>query len=347
MTHRARRNPYVDDLPLTEGTVESTAQATLAAVPSTFPRKQLTIPQARGVLDAWIRSVPGFERVYARKRPIVEYVFGGRVRFVAGARSLEYGGGKSVPMLDAANTVISWAAEQMGRRELDLGAQGWLNARHVAQGERRDTSTEKKRRETARKLSYDFVKWSDPSITESRRMFLGEAPSPTKSLVDQRFEAARKQAEADLLQRYSSWKEIEDARDRLAWSPDHPPYVLDNRQEFSTADGVSVVNKLGSGRPPGYSLRSLDGDSEAALILPINHGESPTVEGKGDPSTLLVAVRLLRALGYPRVNVIGKGGYGIPRERWADHALALGWPVFEKKDRGMIEFVLTTKKDKP
>lgn len=343
MTHRARRNPYVDDLPLTEGTVESTAQATLAAVPSTFPRKQLTIPQARGVLDAWIRSVLGFERVYARKRPTVEYVFNGRVRFVAGARSLEYGGGKSVPMIDAANTVISWAAEQMGRRDLDLGAQGWLNARHVAQGERRDTSVEKKRRETARKLSFDFVKWSDPAITESRRMLISlDAPAPTRILVVQRFETARKSAEADLLKRYSSPKEMEYAADQLVWSLQHPPYTLDLRREFLTKDGVRVVNKLGSARPPGYSLRNDADDSEAFLVLPLQHGDAPTIEGRGGPSTLLAAAEIVRALGYPRVNVIGKGGYGVQRERWADLALERGWPVWEKKDRGMVEFVLPT-----
>jgi uncharacterized protein YjbI with pentapeptide repeats len=139
------RNPYVEALPLADGTANRTAPAVLAALPPTYPKKPLTLPQARDVLDAWVKHLPGYRAVDTRGDNVVYLFMYGEKRFSRTDRTFRYAQGKSAPILDAANTVISWAAEQTGQSSLDLRAQGWLTARDVARGERRLVSPAKTR----------------------------------------------------------------------------------------------------------------------------------------------------------------------------------------------------------
>jgi len=133
----ARSNPYVETMPFNRATA-GTAAAVLAALPSTFPRKQLTVPQAKAVLEAWVKTLVNFDRflpTFEKSRPMIAGFTDGAVMRI-GSRSFRSAKSGEVPLLDAANTVISWAAEQAGNNALDLGAQGWLTARDVAKGER-------------------------------------------------------------------------------------------------------------------------------------------------------------------------------------------------------------------
>lgn len=124
-----------------------TARATMAAVPSTFPRKALTAPQALAVIDAWMRSRPGFDGV-AYESTTTLYLFEGAARFRVTARTFKESGSAPRPTIDAALGFVQWASRALGDESSEMAAGSWERTREMG---REEGVPERFRREAKRR----------------------------------------------------------------------------------------------------------------------------------------------------------------------------------------------------
>jgi hypothetical protein len=296
-----------------------TAAAVLAALPSTFPRKQLTVPQAKQVLEAWVQTLVNFDRflpTFEKSRPKLAGFTDGAVMRI-GSRSFRSAKTGEVPLLDAANTVISWAAEQTGNNALDLGAQGWLTARDVAKGERVTARERTKLAEAAQARADITTAWEMP---REWHLATGRSDSETTYNMAVRVHAARAAVNGRVQALRASFVNLGSLSAiqtySLPWSFEHVPPV-DVPGRYAWNDGALTVQVTRKDMALGekaleYELRSPRGEPllvtvYSKLDVPPTVYPAPSWSSSAvlpfDREQIEAAAKIARAYGYEQLDV--------------------------------------------